>query len=109
MRKCDNAIVGEKLTCYESSVRGCIVIMERPIAREPQFRSFSLNVLPRTTKNIAVELGIHGLAFGGKFVVQNPSKAEKHNEVLVSKRFDTRTYIPYFLAHSARVIYTKKI
>jgi hypothetical protein len=26
-------------------VRGCVVIMEQPIAREPQFRSFSPNVI----------------------------------------------------------------
>ena len=80
MRKCDNAVVGKKLTRYESSVRGCIVIMEQPIARAPQFRSFSPNVLPQTAKNIAVELGIHGLAFRGKFMVHNPSNVEKHDE-----------------------------
>ena len=80
MRKCDNAVVGEKLTRYESSVRGCIVIMEQPIARAPQFRSFSLNVLPQTAKNIAVELGFHGLVFGGKFMVHNPSNVKKHDE-----------------------------
>ena len=62
---------------YESSVRGCIVIMEQPIARAPQFRSFLPNVLPRTAKNIAVELGVHGLAFGDKFMVHNPSNVEK--------------------------------
>ena len=49
---------------YESLVRGCIVIMEQPIARTAQFSSFSPNVLPQTAKNIAVELGVHGLAFG---------------------------------------------
>jgi hypothetical protein len=64
MRKCDNAVVGEKLVRYESSVRGCIVIVEQPISRAPQFRSFSPNVLPQTAKNIAVELGVHGLTFG---------------------------------------------
>ena len=80
MRKCDNAFVGQKLTCYESSVRGCIVIMEQPIAHAPQFRSFSPNVLPQMAKNIAVELGIHGLAFGDKFMAHNPSDVEKHNE-----------------------------
>jgi hypothetical protein len=41
VRKCDNAVVGEKLTRYESSVRGWIVIMEQPIARAPQFRPFT--------------------------------------------------------------------
>ena len=80
MRKCDNAFVGEKLTRYESSVKGCIVIMEQPIAHAPQFRSFSPNVLPQTAKNITVELGVHGLAFGDKFMVHNPSNIEKHNE-----------------------------
>jgi len=80
MQKCDNAVVGEKLTHYESSVSGCIVIMEQPIARVPQFRSFSPNVLSQMAKNIAVELGVHGLAFGGKFMVHNPSNVEKHNE-----------------------------
>jgi hypothetical protein len=39
--------------------------MEQPIARAPQFRSISPNVLPQTAKNIAVELGVHGLALGG--------------------------------------------
>jgi len=77
MRKCDNAVVGEKLTSYESSVRWCIVIMEQPIACEPQFRSFSPNVLPQTAKNTAVEPGVHGLAFGGKCMVHNPSNVEK--------------------------------
>ena len=79
MRKCDNAFVGEKLMRYENSVKGCIV-MEQPIARTPQFRSFSPNVLPQTVKNIAVELGVHGLAFGDKFMLHNPSNVEKHDE-----------------------------
>jgi len=65
---------------YESSVRGCIVIMEQPIARAPQFRSFLPNVLPQTAKNTAVELGVHGLAFGDKFMMHNPSNVEKHDE-----------------------------
>jgi hypothetical protein len=54
MRKRDGAAVGGKLTGYESCVRGCIVIMEQPIALAPQFRSFSPNVLPQTAKNVAV-------------------------------------------------------
>ena len=54
--------------------------MEQPIARVPQFRSFSLNVLPQTVKNIAVELGVQDLAFRGKFKVHNPSNVEKHDE-----------------------------
>jgi hypothetical protein len=83
MRKCDNAVVGEKLTRYQSSVRGCIVIMEQSIARAPQFRSFSPNVQPQTAKNIALEPGVHGLAFGGKFMMHNPSNVEKHDEKLV--------------------------
>ena len=80
MWKGDNAVVGEKLTRYKSSVRGCIVIMEQPIACAPQFRSFSPNVLPQTTKNIAVEPGIHGLAFRGKFMVHNPANVRKQDE-----------------------------
>jgi hypothetical protein len=72
--------VGEKLTLYESSVRGCNVIMEQPIAHAPRFRSFSPNVLPQTAKNTAVELGVHGLAFGSKFMVYNPSNVRKHDE-----------------------------
>jgi len=80
MWKCDNAAVGEKLTHYESSVRGCIVIMEQPIAHTPLFRSFSPNVLPQPVKNTAVELGVHSLSFGGKFMVHNPSNLEKHDE-----------------------------
>ena len=54
--------------------------MEQPIARAPQFRSFSPNVLPQTVKNIAVELGVQDLAFRGKFKVHNPSNVEKHDE-----------------------------
>jgi len=80
MQKCDNSVVGEKLTRYESLVRGCIVIMEQPIARAPHFRSFSPNVRPQTAKNTAVEPGIQGLAFGGKFMVHNPSNVKKHDE-----------------------------
>ena len=80
MRKCDNAVVGEKLTRYESSVRGCIVVMEQPIARVPRFRPFSLNVLPQTAKSTAIGPGVHCLALGGKFMVHNPSNVEKHNE-----------------------------
>jgi hypothetical protein len=49
MRKCDNAVVGEKLM-----VRGCNFIMGQPIARAPQFRSFSPYLLPQTAKNVAV-------------------------------------------------------
>jgi len=37
-------------------------------------------ILPRTAKNIAVELGVHGLAFGDKFMVYNASNVEKHDE-----------------------------
>ena len=80
MRKCDNAVVGEKLMRYERSVGGCIVIMEQPITHATQFRLFSPNVLPQTAKNSAVVLGIHGLAFGGKFLVHNSSNIEKHDE-----------------------------
>jgi len=54
--------------------------MEQPIARAPQFRSFSPNVLHQTAKNIAVELDVHGLAFGYKFMVHNPSNVKKHDE-----------------------------
>jgi hypothetical protein len=84
MRKCYNAVVGEKLTRYESSVRGRVVIMEHPIARARHFRSFSLNVLPQKVTNIAAELGVHGLAFGGKFKVQHHSNVEKHDEHALS-------------------------
>ena len=80
MRKCGNVVVGEKLTCCKSSVRGCVVIMEQPIARALQFRSFSPNVLPQTVKNTAVELGVHGLTLGDKFMVHNASNVEKHDE-----------------------------
>ena len=54
--------------------------LEQPIARPPQFRSFSPNVLPQTVRNIEVELGVHDLAFGGKFMVHNPSNVKKHDE-----------------------------
>jgi hypothetical protein len=93
MRKCDNAVVGKKLARYKSSVRGCNVIMEQPIARKSQFRSFHQISTLRTAKNIAVELGVHGLAFRGKFMVRNPSNVKKHDEELVSKYFDTPTYV----------------
>ena len=80
IQKCDKAVVGKKLMHYKSSVRGCIFIMKQPIAHAPQFRSFSPNVLPQMAKNIAVELRVRGLAFGGKFKVHNPSNVEKHDE-----------------------------
>jgi hypothetical protein len=32
--------------------------------------------IAQTAKNIAVELGVHGLAFGGKFIVHIPSNFE---------------------------------
>ena len=85
MQKCDNAVVGEKLTRYESLVRGCTVIMQQPIARAPQFWSFPPNVLPQTAKNTAVELGVHGLAFGDKFMAHNPSNVEKHDEHAIGR------------------------
>jgi hypothetical protein len=45
--------------------------MEQPIARAPLFRSFLPNFFPQMAKNIAVELGVHSLAFGGKFMTHN--------------------------------------
>jgi len=57
MREYGNVVVGEKLTCCESSERGCVIIMELSIALAPQFRSFSSNVIPQTAKNTALELG----------------------------------------------------
>ena len=54
--------------------------MEQPIARAPQLRAFSLNVHLQTAKNTAVELGVDGLAFGGKFKVHNPSNVEKYDK-----------------------------
>ena len=92
MRKCGNVVVGKKLTCCESSVRGCVV-MEQPIARAPQFRSFSPNALAQTAKNTAVELGDHGLALGDKFMVHNPSNVEKHDE----HAFDRAAALPRLL------------
>ena len=79
MWKCDNAVVDEKLTHYESLVSGCIV-MEQAIVRMPHFWSISPNVLPQTVKKTAVEPGVHGLAFRGKFMVHNPSNVKKHDE-----------------------------
>jgi hypothetical protein len=38
MGKSDNAVVGEKLTRYESSVRGCVVIMEPARHSSGRFR-----------------------------------------------------------------------
>jgi len=38
------------------------------------------NILPQMAKNIAVELGVHSLAFRGKFKVHNPSNVKKHDE-----------------------------
>jgi hypothetical protein len=98
--------MGEKLTPYESSVRWWIVIMEQPTARTPQFRSFSPNVLPQTVKNIAVVLGVHGLAFEGKFILHNHSNVEKHDEELVSKLFDTPTYVAIVRQGISFSIYT---
>jgi hypothetical protein len=72
--------VGEKLTRYESLVKGCIVIMEQPIDHATKYRSFSPNILSQTAKNIVVELSVHALAFGYKFMVHIPSNVEKHDE-----------------------------
>ena len=71
----------------------CVVIMEQPIARAPQFRSFSPSVLPQTAKNTTVELGVHGLALGDKFMVHNPSNVEKHDE----HAFDRAAALPRLL------------
>jgi hypothetical protein len=71
--------------------------MEQPIARALQFRSFLPNVHPQTAKNTAVELGVHGLAFRSKFMVDNPTSVEKHDEELVSKLFDTPTYLLFWI------------
>jgi len=93
MRKCGNVVVGEKLTCCKSSVRGCVVIMEQPIACAPQFRSFLPNVIPQTAKNTAVELGVHSLALGDKLMMHNPSNVEKHDE----HAFDRTAALPRLL------------
>jgi hypothetical protein len=74
---------------YESSVRGCIVIMEQPIARESQFRSFSPNILLQAAKNIAVEVDVHGLAFRG---THSCTVIGWHSMELVLKLFDTPMY-----------------
>ena len=92
MRKFGNVVVGEKLTCCESSVRGCVVILEQPIARTPQFRSFS-PVVPQMAKNTAVELGVHGLALGDKLMMHYPSNVEKHDE----HAFDRAAALPRLL------------
>jgi hypothetical protein len=62
--------------------------MEQPIVRAPHFRSLSPNVLPQTAKNIAVELGVHGLAFGGKLKVHNHTNVEKHDEHALGRAAD---------------------
>jgi hypothetical protein len=92
MWKCDNAVMGEKLTRYESSMTGCIVIMEQPTAHAPQFRSFSPNFLPQMAKNIAVKLGIHGLAFQANQCTHSHTVIGWRSMELVSKLFDTITY-----------------
>jgi hypothetical protein len=51
----------------DNSVSGCVVIMEQPIV---------------------VELGVHGLAFGGKFKVHNPSNVEKHDKHCLGRAAD---------------------
>jgi hypothetical protein len=51
--------------------------MEQPIAHAPHFRLFSPNVLPQTAKNIAVELGDHGLAFAGQIQDAQSLKCRK--------------------------------
>jgi hypothetical protein len=62
--------------------------MEQPIVRAPHFRSLSPNVLPQTAKNIAVELGVHGLAFGGKLKVHNRWNVEKYCEHALGRLAD---------------------
>ena len=93
MQKCDNAVVGKKLTRYESLVRGCIVIMDQRNASAPQFRSFLPNVLPQTVKNTAVEPGVHGLAFGGKCMCTIPQMSKNTMSMLL---VTLRLYLTFF-------------
>ena len=65
---------------YDCSVRGCVVLLERQIARTPQFKSCSPNVLPQMAKNTTVEPVVHGLAFRAKVMVHNPSDVGKQDE-----------------------------
>jgi hypothetical protein len=50
---------------------GALQSSEQLVACPPQFRSFSPKVLPQAAKNVAVDLGVRGLAFGDIYGAQS--------------------------------------
>ena len=89
MRRGHHASPAEKLTCYESSVRRCIVIVKHPLALASQFRPFPPNVLPQTPQNIAGEIAVEGLTPGDEFTVNNLANVEENDEHAVGSVVDT--------------------
>ena len=62
--------LGERVHCHHGAAN----------CPSNKIQVFSPNILPQVAKNIAVELGVHGLVFGDKFMVHIPSNVEKHDE-----------------------------
>jgi hypothetical protein len=63
------------------------------ICPRPTIQVFSPNVLPQAAQNTAVELVVHGLAQGDKFMVHNPSGVENPDEHIL---FDLRLCLAFF-------------
>ena len=87
LRKCN---VGWELACCESSVR--VRCHGAASCSRATIQVFFAEC-PQTAKNTAVELDVHGLAFGDKFMVHNPSNVEKHDEYA----FDRAAALPRLL------------
>ena len=87
------AFTAEKFTCYESSERGCIVVVKHSIALAQHFRPFPPNVLPHTPQHIAVELAVDSLAPGDEFTVNNPVNVQENNEHALGRAADRLAFL----------------
>jgi hypothetical protein len=80
MRKCGNVVVVEKLTCCESSLRGCVVVMQQPIARILRIIPVSMHFSPKdlyVTKHPASAIIPVSMHFSRKdlYVMKHPASA----------------------------------
>ena len=62
--------LGERVRCHHGAAN----------CPRATIQVFFAECSPSDAKNTAVELGVHGLALGNKFMVNNPSNVEKHDE-----------------------------
>jgi hypothetical protein len=51
-----------------------------PFNPRAKIQVFSPNVLPQAAQSTVVELGVHGLALGDRFMLHNPSNVENPDE-----------------------------